>query len=127
MTIRERCKSIRKDLGINQEKFSINLNTNQPGIADVENGRKDVSIDTMIILHKKYDVNLNWLIAGTGTSKYEYLPGEKAQIQVNEQSATLQENLKMVIDAQKETIDAQKRTILSLEARLKTNEEKKPV
>jgi transcriptional regulator with XRE-family HTH domain len=120
MTIRDRFKTIRKDLSFNQEKFAMNLETNQPGIADIENGRKDVSISSMIILHKKFGVNLNWLIAGTGSSRYERPP----LAPVTEQSPSIQENLKMVIDAQKETIEALKRAMLMLETRLKAYEEK---
>jgi transcriptional regulator with XRE-family HTH domain len=120
MSIKERFKAIRKDLSLNQEAFGFNLGTNQVGITDIERGRKNLSIEIMEILHKKFFVNLNWLICGTGSIKYNYNEVEKE----NESKPENQSNVKMVIDAQKETIEAQKRTIAALEARITAYENK---
>jgi transcriptional regulator with XRE-family HTH domain len=127
MSIKERFKAIRRDLNLNQEAFGFNLGTNQVGITDIERGRKNLSIEVMEILHKKFYVNLNWLICGTGSIKYNYNEIEKE----NESKPEFQSNLKMVIDALRETIEAQKetneahkRTITALEARITAYENK---
>jgi DNA-binding XRE family transcriptional regulator len=112
MTIKEKFKLIRKDLQLNQESFGANLGTNQVSIADIENGRKNPNMDILVILNKKFQVNLNWFIAGTGSMRYEY----QATDQTADQSAPVDKDdkWKTMIDMQKETIEAQKAAIEAL-------------
>jgi transcriptional regulator with XRE-family HTH domain len=109
MNIKERFKSIRKDLNANQESFGINLGTNQVSIAEIENGKKNPNLDILVVLHKKFQVNLNWLICGTGLIKYDYQDAE----QLNALKPDTETNLKLLLESQRETIEAQKGTIES--------------
>jgi transcriptional regulator with XRE-family HTH domain len=110
MTIKEKFKLIRKDLQLNQVSFGANLGTNQVSIADIENGRKNPNMDILVILHKKFQVNLNWFIAGTGNMKYEY----QIVDQPADQPEKHDDKWKTMIDMQKETIEAQKAAIEAL-------------
>jgi transcriptional regulator with XRE-family HTH domain len=119
--IKERFKSIRKDLNLGQEVFGVNLGTNQVSIAEIESGKKNPNMDILVTLHTKYQVNLNWFICGTGLQKYDYQDVEqlialKPDNEAN--SKLLLESQRETIDALKGSIDSQKRTITTLEARI---------
>ena len=128
MTLKERFKSIRKDLNLNQESFGANLGTNQVSIAEIELGKKQPNFDVLTVLHRKFLVNLNWLITGTGLIKYDYQDADQLNALKPDTEANLKSLLvsqRETIETQKDTIDSQKQIILTLRARLAEYEGKK--
>jgi len=70
--VNERFKIIRKTLKYKQEDFAIILNTNQQGISDIENEKKQIPFEIIEFLGTRYNINLNWLILGIGNMYMEY-------------------------------------------------------
>lgn len=53
-------------LGFSQTQLATNLNISRQRVNNIIMGRQFFSKEQQIILCKKYNVNLNWLIAGEG-------------------------------------------------------------
>ena len=53
-------------LGFNQTELATILNISRQRVNNIVTGRQFFSKEQQIILCKKYNVNLNWLIAGIG-------------------------------------------------------------
>jgi transcriptional regulator with XRE-family HTH domain len=64
-----RFKKIRQELGLIQEAFATNLGMKQDNYAKIETGKVNPTLKTLIVLHNKYGINLNWLICGSGKMK----------------------------------------------------------
>ena len=113
--VKERFKSIRKEMRLNQEVFGFKLGTNQVSITEIENGRKNPSMDILLNLHTKYNVNLNWFIAGTGPDKCETPKEEQPKPDVESNYKALLDSKNETLEALKFVIETQKKMILSLE------------
>ena len=66
-TVNERFKTIRKDLGFNQQKFASELGISQTHISGIENGRDNPSMSLLKLLCAKFSISEEWLIDGVGT------------------------------------------------------------
>lgn len=64
-----RFKKIRQELGLIQETFATGLGMKQDNYAKIETGKVNPTLKTLIVLHNKYGINLNWLICGSGKMK----------------------------------------------------------
>ncbi|MGC6589686.1 helix-turn-helix domain-containing protein [Paenibacillus sp. Dod16] len=62
--IGQKIKIIRKLNSLNQVDFAKVIGISQGTLSDIESGKSNPSIETLISLHEKFDVNLNWLIKG---------------------------------------------------------------
>jgi transcriptional regulator with XRE-family HTH domain len=62
----QRIKIIREELAKSQAEFIIPLGITQPALSQMEKGLTFPSVDTMQNISKSYNVNLNWLLIGTG-------------------------------------------------------------
>ena len=71
----ERLKAVRKQLGVNQQELGEALKINASAISQMEHNHIKPSLDTMILLSQKYNVDLHWLITGKGDMFLE--PDEK--------------------------------------------------
>ena len=69
MSINERIKQIREVLGLTQQELAFKLKIGQSTIADVEKGRIYPNQNYVKGLHEIFDINLNWLICGSGKMK----------------------------------------------------------
>ena len=61
MTIGERMKAIRKNLGLNQTEFGEKIGYKQALIGQMENGARKVLDRTILLICEKYSVNEEWL------------------------------------------------------------------
>lgn len=61
-----RFKALRKALKLKQDEIAKILNKSTRMIQYYEQGKFDIETDLLFKLHELYDVNLNWLISGTG-------------------------------------------------------------
>ncbi|WP_113674375.1 helix-turn-helix domain-containing protein [Vallitalea guaymasensis] len=65
-TIGERIKFIRKTKNLTLEEFAREINMKKGSISSYENNRYNPSADTVVMISKLYDVDLNWLLTGEG-------------------------------------------------------------
>jgi transcriptional regulator with XRE-family HTH domain len=120
MSVIERFKKIRKNIGATQVELASMLDTNQQSITDIESGRKNISIDIMEKLHTKLSINLNWLICNKGIMK----ESNNSDSSIYEDKSNDESMLTKVISAQEKTINLYEKRIEELEERLKNVESK---
>ena len=70
MTINERVKMVRKELGLNQTDFGKRIAIAQGYLTNVENGRRDVTEKTIRLICLEFNVSENWLRTGEGGNVY---------------------------------------------------------
>jgi transcriptional regulator with XRE-family HTH domain len=59
-------RKIRQDQGLTLSKLAELLNTSHSYISEIENGKKSLSLNLIMSLSAKCNVNLNWLLTGEG-------------------------------------------------------------
>lgn len=64
--LNERIKILRKQLEMSQEDFAAKLEVTKQAISNMETGKSAPSPSVLHKMHTKLDVNLNYIIAGTG-------------------------------------------------------------
>ena len=64
--LNERIKILRKHLGMSQEEFAAKLSVTKQAISNMENSKSAPSPNILHKMHTILDVNLNYIIAGTG-------------------------------------------------------------
>lgn len=74
-TIGSRLKSVRKSLNLNQEKFSKKLNIKREMLSRYENDKNQIPNQIVQNIHKKFNVNISWLLTGEG----EMITGQSSQ------------------------------------------------
>ncbi|MEK5377592.1 helix-turn-helix domain-containing protein [Paenibacillus sp. FSL P2-0173] len=62
--IGDNIKTVRKINSLNQIEFAKVLGISQGTLSDIESGKSKPSLETLISLLEKFDVNLYWLIKG---------------------------------------------------------------
>lgn len=62
----KRIKILRKQLGMSQEDFAAKLCVTKQAISNMETGKSSPSPSVLYKMHTMLDVNLNYIIAGTG-------------------------------------------------------------
>lgn len=67
LSVGERFKSIRKELGFNQQQFANELGISQTHVSAIENGRENPSSSLLKLLCAKFSVNEEWLLDGVGS------------------------------------------------------------
>lgn len=70
MTINDRIKEIRKDAGLSQQEFGEAINISGNSVYRIESGSRGVSERTLKDICAEFQVNMEWLQAGTG-EKYK--------------------------------------------------------
>lgn len=66
MSINERVKKIRKELGLSGEKFGERLGVTKTAISLIESGKNKVTDQTIKLICKEYNVSIAWLKEGKG-------------------------------------------------------------
>ncbi|MBQ4646493.1 MAG: helix-turn-helix transcriptional regulator [Candidatus Gastranaerophilales bacterium] len=64
--LNERIRILRKQLGMSQEEFASKLEVTKQAISNMENSKSAPSPAVLYKMHKTLDVNLNYIIAGSG-------------------------------------------------------------
>jgi transcriptional regulator with XRE-family HTH domain len=62
----DRINLIRLNLRLSQQEFADNLNRTRQQISDIEDGKLNAGHDFFFLLVKKYDIEPEYLISGTG-------------------------------------------------------------
>ena len=67
MNIKQRFIQIRKQLQLTQSGFAEKLEESPMFVSGVESGKvKSIRPEVLIKLHERFNVNLNWLLSGSG-------------------------------------------------------------
>ena len=75
--MKDRLKSLRKELGLTQEEFAKRINIKRNTLANYEIGRNN-PIDAVIsLICKEFNVNEKWLRTGSGEMFKESAPSEE--------------------------------------------------
>ena len=64
--MKDRIKTLRKDLGLTQEKFAERLNIKRNTLANYEIGRNEPIDAVVSLICREFNVNENWLRTGQG-------------------------------------------------------------
>ena len=65
-TIGTRIKEIRKGAGLTLEKFGAKIGITAASLSTIENGKSNPSGQTVLMICRVYNVNVDWLRYGTG-------------------------------------------------------------
>lgn len=63
--IGENIRKLRKMSGLTQIEFAKQIGISQGTLSDIEQGNCNPSVDTVLSIHKRYEVTLDWLLKGT--------------------------------------------------------------
>lgn len=66
-TSNERLRYLRETLKMSMEAFAHVTGMSRSHISNIENGRRDITIELMSFLNETYGVSMDWLILGKGT------------------------------------------------------------
>lgn len=73
MSVNERIKKVREALRITQKDLAEKLNVGLSTVADIERGRIYPNHQIISGLHEYFDIDLNWLLCGSGRMKREQI------------------------------------------------------
>ena len=60
----KRCKQLREELGLSQEKFALLIEMDRTYYSSIENGKRNVSIRNIERIAKGFDISINDLFLG---------------------------------------------------------------
>ena len=69
MAIQDRIKKVRKDNGLNQLDFGKRLGLSESAISNYENGRREISEQSIVSICREFNINYEWLKNGIGSEK----------------------------------------------------------
>lgn len=64
--LNERIRILRKQLGMSQEEFAAKLGITKQAVSNMETHKSAPSPAVLYKMHTEFDINLNYIIAGTG-------------------------------------------------------------
>lgn len=67
-----RLRELRKEKRYTQEQFSELLGMSLNNYGKIERGETRLSIEKMVLLHDRFDVDLNYLLTGTSCNTWDY-------------------------------------------------------
>lgn len=114
MSSGNRLKALRGYLGISQQKLADNLGVSRGYLNDIERDRQEPSRNFAKKLLEVYNVNLNWLLDGTGEMMSIPVDDSTEEIKLSELEDTLEMLIKQAGDALvvvkrlRKRVDAQK-------------------
>lgn len=66
MNIGERTKLLRKELGLTLEKFGEAVGLKKNTLSTIENGKSNLTEQTIMLICHEFNVNREWLLSGVG-------------------------------------------------------------
>lgn len=95
----ERLREFRKKKEIPVEALAEAFGMKRQSVYNLENGTSRVSIDQIIILHEKFDLDVSWLITGIETGPVVSVTTlEKALDEIVEQSAHIRKQGDLIME-----------------------------
>ena len=74
MTINERVRQVRKELGLSQEAFGERLGITKSAVSKIEKSENKVTESLIKLLRSEYKVDPFWLESGIGDDKFTAIP-----------------------------------------------------
>jgi transcriptional regulator with XRE-family HTH domain len=74
MTINDRFKLVRKELGLSQETFGSRIGITNSAVSKIEKGENKVTESLIKLLRSEYKVDPFWLETGIGDDKFTAIP-----------------------------------------------------
>lgn len=74
MSISKRIKQLRSEKKLSQVQFSKQLEVSQASVSQYENGTRSPDTAFLTKICERYEVNLNWLLTGSGPMFQELIP-----------------------------------------------------
>ncbi|MCU6790728.1 helix-turn-helix domain-containing protein [Paenibacillus sp. WQ 127069] len=62
--ISENIKRLRKLHNLNQTEFANSIGVSQGSLSDIESGKSNPSVDTIVSIFSRYSCSLEWLLTG---------------------------------------------------------------
>ena len=62
-------KEIRKKKNLNQQKVALDLNISREALSHYENGKREPSLNMLVIMSKYFNVSIDYLITGNEFQK----------------------------------------------------------
>lgn len=85
MSENERVRELRKNfLHLTMEEFGRNVGVGKSAISEIENGKRGISDQMMLLICSKYNVNEEWLRNGTGEPFVHYTRNEEIRQFIDE-------------------------------------------
>lgn len=66
MSINERIKMLRKEIGLTQSEFAKKIGVTESAICNYENGKRAISDQTLKSIYREFNANKLWLETGKG-------------------------------------------------------------
>jgi SOS-response transcriptional repressor LexA len=104
--IGQRIKQIRTALGIKQVELAKVLKMNPSAVSQIESGRTNPSLETLSELGKIYNINLLWLITGTGEMFNTIAETESQSGAWDNFQKLMNERLEEIVQARKDLMDS---------------------
>ncbi len=104
--IGQRIKQIRTALGIKQVELAKVLKMNPSAVSQIESGRTNPSLETLSELGKIYNINLHWLITGTGEMFNTIAETESQSATWDNFQKLMNERLEEIVQARKDLMDS---------------------
>ena len=104
--IGQRIKQIRTALGIKQVELAKVLKVNPSTMSQIEGGRTNPSLGTLSELDKIYNINLHWLITGTGEMFNTIAETESQSGAWDNFQKLMNERLEEIVQARKDLMDS---------------------
>ncbi|HNV92638.1 MAG TPA: XRE family transcriptional regulator [Candidatus Cloacimonas sp.] len=104
--IGQRIKQIRTALGIKQVELAKVLKMNPSAVSQIESGRTNPSLETLSELGKIYNINLHWLITGTGEMFNTIAETESQSGAWDNFQKLMNERLEEIVQARKDLMDS---------------------
>ena len=104
--IGQRIKQIRTSLVIKQVELAKVLKMNPSAVSQIESGRTNPSLETLSELGKIYNINLHWLITGTGEMFNTIAETESQSGAWDNFQKLMNERLEEIVQARKDLMDS---------------------
>ncbi|MOA06515.1 Antitoxin PezA [compost metagenome] len=82
--IGENIRCLRKRVGLTQVEFSKKIGVSQGTLSDIELGNCTPSVETVLSIHERYGVTLNWILKGTEKERSANLELAESEVVQNE-------------------------------------------
>jgi transcriptional regulator with XRE-family HTH domain len=70
--IGENIRRLRKTAGFTQIEFAQQIGVSQGTLSDIEQGNCNPSVDTVLSIHSRFNVDLEWLLKGSNIASESY-------------------------------------------------------
>lgn len=112
--MKDRIKSLRIELGLNQTEFGSRLGIKQTTVAGYENGARSPGDAMIVSICREFNVSENWLRTGQGEMFVQMDEDQELDYILGQISASADDTIKRIIRAYWRLDDAEKAAVRKL-------------